>query len=56
MSWDCVAHYFATGQLKGEDSLIFKKLPLSKIAEGFEMFKTRGAVKGKILIDSSKEK
>lgn len=53
--WDCVAHYFATGQLKGEDSLIYKKLPLSEIAEGFEMFKTRGAVKGKILIDSSEE-
>lgn len=50
--WDCVAHYFATGQLKGEEALIFKKLPLSRIAEGFEMFKTRGAVKGKILIDS----
>ena len=50
--WDCVAHYFATGQLKGEEALIFKKLPLSRIAEGFEMFKTRGVVKGKILIDS----
>ncbi|MDY5497222.1 MAG: galactitol-1-phosphate 5-dehydrogenase [Anaerobutyricum sp.] len=49
--WDCVAHYFATGQLKGEESLIFKKLPLSEIQKGFEMFKIRGAVKGKILID-----
>ena len=49
---ECAAHYFATGQLKGEESLIYKKLPLSRIAEGFEMFKTRGAVKGKILIDS----
>lgn len=50
--WECAAHYFSTGQLKGEENLIFKKLPLSKIAEGFEMYKTRRAVKGKILIDS----
>lgn len=50
--WDCVAHYFATGQLKGSEALTFKKLPLSQIAEGFKMYKTRGLVKGKILINS----
>lgn len=50
--WECVAHYFATGQLKYIDELVFKKMPLSKIAEAFELFKTPGAVKGKILIDS----
>lgn len=50
--WVLTAHYFKTGQLKFEDALIFKKQPLSKIDEAFEMYKTPGTVKGKILIDS----
>ncbi len=50
--WDLVAHYFKTGDLKFDDSFIFKKIPLSRIAEAFEMYKTPGAVKGKLLIDS----
>ena len=50
--WDLTAYYFKTGELKFDESLIFKKMPLSRIAEAFEMYKTPGAVKGKILIDS----
>ena len=50
--WKLTAHYFGTGQLKFDDSFIYKKVPLSKIAEAFEWFKTPGTVKGKILIDS----
>ncbi len=50
--WELTAYFFKTGQLKFDDSFIFKKLPLSRIAEAFEMFKTPGTVKGKILIDS----
>ena len=50
--WILTAHYFKTGQLKFEDSLIFKKIPLSRIDEASEMYKTPGTVKGKILIDS----
>lgn len=50
--WDNVAHYFKTGDLKFDDSFIFKKIPLSRIAEAFEMYKTPGMVKGKIIIDS----
>ena len=50
--WDNVAHYFKTGDLKFDDSFIFKKIPLSHIAGAFEMYKTPGMVKGKILIDS----
>ena len=50
--WDNVAHYFATGDLKLDDSFTFKIIPLSKIDEAFELFKTPGTVKGKILIDS----
>ena len=50
--WELVAHYFKTGELKFDDSFIFKKVPLSEIARAFEMYKTKGLVKGKILIDS----
>ncbi|MBR0342828.1 MAG: galactitol-1-phosphate 5-dehydrogenase [Oscillospiraceae bacterium] len=50
--WELVAHYFGTGDLKFDDSFIFKKVPLSRIADAFEMYKTPGTVKGKILIDS----
>jgi len=48
--WKLTAHYFSTGQLKFDESLIFKKLPLSRIKEGFEMYKKPGFVKGKIMI------
>lgn len=50
--WELAAYYFKTGKLRFDDSFIFKKVPLSKIADAFEMFKTPGTVKGKILIDS----
>ena len=52
--WELVAHYFKTGDLKFDDSFIFKKIPLSRIPEAFEMYKTPGTVKGKILIDSER--
>jgi len=48
--WSDTAYYFATGQLKFDESLIFKRLPMSRAAEGFEMYKTPGLVKGKILL------
>lgn len=50
--WELAAHYFKTGELKFDNSFIFEKIPLSKIADAFEMFKIPGTVKGKILIDS----
>lgn len=50
--WELTAHYFGNGQLKFDESFIYKKVPLSRIAEAFEWFKTPGTVKGKILIDS----
>lgn len=50
--WELTAHYFKTGDLKFDESFIFKKIPLSRIAEAFELYKTPGTVKGKILIDS----
>lgn len=50
--WKLTAHYFKTGQLQFDDSFIFKKIPLSQIDTAFEMYKTPGTVRGKILIDS----
>ena len=50
--WSNVAHYFKTGDLKFDESFIFKKMPLANIADAFEWYKTPGTVKGKILIDS----
>ncbi|MGE5613735.1 MAG: galactitol-1-phosphate 5-dehydrogenase [Bacillota bacterium] len=48
--WELTAYYFSTGELKFDESLIFRKLPLSRIKEGFEMYKKPGLVKGKIMI------
>ena len=50
--WNLTAYYFKTGQLKFDPSFIFQKVPLSEIASAFEMYKTPGTVKGKLLIDS----
>ncbi len=50
--WELTSHYFQTRALKFDESFIFKKIPLSQIGEAFELYKTPGAVKGKILIDS----
>ncbi len=50
--WELAAHCFKTGQLQFDDSFIYKKMPLSQIDQAFEMYKTPGLVKGKILIDS----
>ena len=48
--WELTAHYFAPGQLKFDPSFVFKKMPMSQAQEAFDMFKTPGLVKGKILL------
>ncbi|MBU9738487.1 galactitol-1-phosphate 5-dehydrogenase [Diplocloster agilis] len=50
--WELTAHYFKTGELKFDESLIYRKIPLSRIAEAFAMYQVPGQVKGKLLIDS----
>lgn len=50
--WEQTAHYFANGQIKLDETLVARVIPLSKIDEAFAMFKTPGMVTGKILIDS----
>ena len=48
--WSLTAHFFSKGDLRFDDSLIFKKLPMKDIKEGFDMYKTPGLVKGKIML------
>ncbi len=48
--WELTSHYFGTGDLKFDESLIFRRLPMSQAAEAFAMYKTPGAVKGKLLL------
>lgn len=50
--WELAAHYFDTGQLKFDESLVYRKMPLSRIDEAFALYRSPGTVKGKILIDS----
>ncbi|MDD2375844.1 MAG: galactitol-1-phosphate 5-dehydrogenase [Eubacteriales bacterium] len=48
--WTLTAHYFGTGELRLEDSMVFKRMPLANIADAFDMYRIPGAVKGKILL------
>ncbi|MCI8834081.1 MAG: galactitol-1-phosphate 5-dehydrogenase [Ruminococcus sp.] len=48
--WELTAHCFATGQLKFDPGLIYKKMPMCQAQEAFQMFKTPGLVKGKVLL------
>lgn len=48
--WELTAHYFATGQLKFDPGFIFRKMPMSRAQEAFQMYKTPGLVQGKILL------
>jgi L-iditol 2-dehydrogenase len=48
--WTLTAHYFKTGQLKFDESLIFKKYPMSQINEAFMLYKDPKSVGGKILL------
>ena len=48
--WKLTAHYFATGQLKFDPGFVYKKMPMSQVQEAFQLFKTPGLVKGKILL------
>ena len=48
--WEMTAHFFRTGQLKYDESMIFRKFLLDDIAEAFALYKQPGAVEGKIMI------
>jgi len=48
--WTMTAEYYAAGRLKFDEGLIGARIPMSNAQEAFQMFKTPGAVKGKILL------
>jgi len=48
--WQLTAHYFASGALRFDDSLVFKRFPLAQVADAFDLYRTPGTVKGKILL------
>ena len=50
--WTLIAHYLATGQLKIEPSMIFRCYPMKEAAEAFDLFRTPGVVKGKIILEN----
>ena len=47
--WKLTAHYFKTKQLKFDDKFVFKKYDLSQAKEAFDLYKTPGNVRGKIM-------
>ncbi len=48
--WSLTAHYFKTGQLKFDDSLIFKKFPMRDIDKAFALYRNPADVKGKVML------
>jgi L-iditol 2-dehydrogenase len=48
--WALTAHYFATGELKFDEGLIFKRFAMKDVDKAFELYKTPGLVKGKIVL------
>jgi len=48
--WNLTAHYFKTGDLKFDEKLIFKKLPMAKADEAFKLYENPRDVKGKVLL------
>ena len=48
--WELTAHYFGTGELKFDNAIIDKTFPMSEAKSAFELFKTPGLVKGKIML------
>lgn len=48
--WELTAYYLAKGELKIDPSFVFRKIPMSRAQEAFQMFKTPGLVQGKVLL------
>lgn len=48
--WEMTAHYLATKELQCDDGFIFKRMPMSKAQEAFDLFRNPSQVKGKIML------
>lgn len=48
--WILTAECFSNGKLKYDESMVYKKFPMSQAAEAFAMYEIPGAVKGKLML------
>jgi len=48
--WELTAHYFATGELRADGTMIDRVFPMSQAADAFALYKEAGKVKGKIIL------
>jgi len=48
--WEMTAYYYGSGKLKFDDAMIYKKYPMEKAKEAFDLYKNPKQVKGKILL------
>ena len=48
--WKLTAECFSNGKLRYDDSMVYKKFPMSEDWEAFKMYLTPGAVKGKLML------
>lgn len=48
--WELTAHYFATGELKFDSEFIFRRFPLSQVAQAFALYRDPKQVHGKIML------
>lgn len=48
--WTLTSHYFSTGEMKYDPSMIFKKFEMKDVVKAFDLFRTPGAVKGKVML------
>ena len=48
--WELTAHYCATGQLCFDDGIVQRIFPMCQAKEAFDLYRTQGAVKGKIML------
>lgn len=51
--WTMTADYYAAGKLRFDEGLIGERISMSMAQQAFQMFKTPGAVKGKILLTNN---
>lgn len=48
--WTLTAEYFAKGALKYDPSMIYKEMKMEQVKEAFDLFRTPGQVKGKVML------
>lgn len=48
--WTLTAEYFSKGALKFDPSMIFREMKMEQVKEAFDLFRTPGLVKGKVLL------